>query len=156
MATLVRAVHRHHVQLRSELSRLTRRVGSGRSKGAGHALHRFLVDVLVPHAKGEEAAFYPAVDPIIKAHGTATRTMSLDHERNVGLVAIIGRLVGRIDHVRGPRKVALEHQLSRAAIQLEGILLLHLDKEERDYLPLLDRFLSLRAQAAVLRGMHEG
>src|SRR5512136_984019 len=43
-------------------------------------LTSFLTGDLLPHARGEEQSLYPALDPIIREHGSPTATMSIDHE----------------------------------------------------------------------------
>ncbi len=156
MGSLVKAVHEHHLALRSELVRLTAKIEHGQSVPAGEALVRFLTEELLPHARGEEKELYPAVDSLVKSHGSSTATMRLDHERIIEMVDRVGRVVQKMNSARGTRKTALARELARLSIQLEAILLLHLDKEEAVYLPLLERYMSATAQSSVLKRLHEG
>ncbi len=156
MVSLVKAVHEHHLTLRAELVRLTAKIEHEQPVPTGKALVRFLTEELLPHARGEEKELYPAVDPLVKLHGSSTATMSLDHERIIEMVDRVDQIVQKLGSARGTRKTALARQLARLSIQLEAILLLHLDKEETVYLPLLERYLPSAAQSSVLKRLHEG
>ncbi len=45
--------------------------------------------------------------------------------------------------------------VSRLALQLDALFQVHLQKEERVYLPLMEKYLTSEEQRKVLTGMHE-
>lgn len=145
-------IRHHHGELSETLRAHLRIADRGASPAEAHAFLAFLKQELLPHAAGEERAFYPALDEILRSHGGPTRTMRLDHRRIV-------RYVGRLDRVarrmlrRGNRQAggATFRDLSR---ELGVLLALHFEKEESVYLPLFERSLSEGAQRGVLERMH--
>jgi len=115
----------------------------------------FLAGELLPHARGEEQTLYPALDPIIRAHGSPTATMRVDHEyiaeyaRQITETARALRAAGERDRAELARKLA------RQAIQLQGLFAVHLAKEERVYLPLIEQAISSGQQQALLAALHD-
>ena len=95
----------------------------------------FLRGHLVPHARAEEAALYPAVERAMGAPG-ATDTMKADH------VEIVGRIERLADSVTavgaGPASAAQAEQLRAQLYGLSAILHLHFHKEEDVLLAVLD------------------
>ena len=147
-------VKTHHASLRKQLIHLTDGVVSDPTNLTTSELLRFLKGDLIPHAKGEERSLYPAADPIIKSHGSATYTMTLDHARIVSLIHSIERTQRIRRGAKGKMKGDLGVKLGRLSLMLQGIVLLHLDKEEIAYLPLLSEHLSEGQQEELLRRMH--
>ena len=156
------AIRAHHRQLLQELSERVAALVEGSTDKADpeqlaafEQLGAFLTSELLPHAAGEERAVYPAVEPLIKAHGRATATMSIDHEHIERLITEI-RETARAASGAPPavREQALA-SLRRLALQLEAIFRLHLEKEERVYLPLFEAHLPESEQRRVLQAMHE-
>lgn len=99
----------------------------------------FLRRELIPHARAEDAALYPAVDRVLGAPG-ATQTMSLDHEE-------IGRLTDSLATLREElaRGALSLHDAKELRLVLYGLYVLvrlHFHKEETAYLPVLDDRLS--------------
>lgn len=142
---------------------LTDRAGP-RTKGIrGHirgrdreALVEFLVKELIPHAQGEELAFYPVMDELLRKHGTPTRTMSLDHERILSYIARLSRAARHRIRGKKVRSRARDATFDRLALELGAFLELHFDKENHAYLPLFARLVSPEKQKDVLARMHEG
>jgi len=99
----------------------------------------FLRGHLVPHARAEEAALYPAVERAMGAPG-ATDTMKADH------VEIVRRIDGLADVVTavgaGPASRDDAEKLRAQLYGLSAILRLHFHKEEAVLLPVLDARLS--------------
>jgi iron-sulfur cluster repair protein YtfE (RIC family) len=102
-------------------------------------VYHFLTYQLLPHAKAEEAALYPAVQ---KAMGApqATATMSQDHLE-------VERLTEELNSLRVHRSqlsiTSIQAQaLRRVLYSLYALIKLHFAKEEQVYLPLLDVRLS--------------
>jgi len=141
-SSLANAVRAHHAELRQKL---TEKVGAYLSTGSPEAfqdLVDFLSGELLPHARAEERHLYAAVEPLIKAWGRATATMEIDHR-------FIEGYIDRLKAGSAPDPEALK----RLAVGLEAIVLLHLEKEERVYLPLLDIYLPAADQDRVLAGL---
>lgn len=93
----------------------------------------FLIDELVPHAVAEDRVLYPAVDRIVGAAG-ATWSMRRDHLE-------LGKLIDRLTALRGVADQRCEtHQaaLRQVLYAIEGLIRLHLAKEEEIYFPLLE------------------
>lgn len=150
MSQVTEAIRAHHRELLATLTAYVDDVLAGRLERLPDFI-AFLTHELLPHAKGEEAHLYPTVEPLVKAHGQATATMSVDHtfiEALIRQIAQAGRSTGT---GQPPEQVRL---LQRLACQLEGILNVHLEKEEQVYLPLFERYVSEAEQQRVLDGMH--
>lgn len=155
MSKVSEVIHRHHQTLLETLTKQVRALREGQPEANPEALLTFLKDDLLPHAKGEERHLYPTVEPLLKAHGKATASMSVDHEF---IEDYIGQIEETIQHLRIAETedhARLLHQLHLLILQLEAILKVHLEKEERVYLPLFEQYLSETEQQQVLDRMHE-
>lgn len=115
----------------------------------------FLNGELMPHAAGEERAMYPRIDGLVHDHGHATATMSVDHEFIAELVRAIEHAGGAARSASGSEKERAWRNLRDLAIQLEAILRLHTEKEERVYLPLVEKYLAEPEQHQMFKAMHE-
>ena len=100
-------------------------------------LYQFLVRNLIPHARAEEQALYPAVARILGS-SQATATMSRDHLEVIRLTEQIG-LMGLEE---APLKSDNIRNLRRLLYGLHTLLKVHFAKEEEIYLPLLESHLS--------------
>ncbi|HYB90611.1 MAG TPA: DUF2249 domain-containing protein [Candidatus Binataceae bacterium] len=153
MSTLTEAIHAHHAKLQDALRAHVEALVKGSADASG--LLAFLKRELLPHARSEERHLYPAVDTLVKEHGRATATMSVDHE----FIAEYARRIERINDARAPGKKENEAAsgalLRQLAVELEAIVKLHLAKEERVYLPLFDRHMAPADQQALLGRVHE-
>ncbi len=150
-------IRHHHAELRLKLRAHLRAASRGASQEEARAFVAFLQEELLPHAAGEERAFYPALDGLLRAHGRPTRTMRLDHRRIATYVAQLSRISRRTsaspDVEDADRTYdARFRDLSR---ELGALLDLHFEKEEAVYLPLFERYLPARGQREVLSRMHE-
>lgn len=96
--------------------------------------YEFLAYHLIPHAKAEDDALYPAVQ---KALGSsdATRTMSRDHVE-------VGRYIEELAELQ--RRLSSQNfkSLQRVLYGLYAIVKLHFAKEEEVYLPILEERLT--------------
>jgi uncharacterized protein (DUF2249 family)/hemerythrin-like domain-containing protein len=115
----------------------------------------FLTGELLPHAAGEERTLYPALDPIIRAHGSPTATMRVDHEYIAEYSRQIAATARSLRTASERERLALARQLARQLIQLQGLFTVHLAKEERVYLPLVEQAISTSDQQALLAALHE-
>jgi iron-sulfur cluster repair protein YtfE (RIC family) len=86
----------------------------------------FLRGTLIPHAEAEERVLYPAVADIL-GDPRATATMISDH----------GAIVARIEELEAAAPADAAH-LQGLLYGLYALLLVHFQKEEDDYLPLLE------------------
>jgi uncharacterized protein (DUF2249 family)/hemerythrin-like domain-containing protein len=144
----------HHRELGQHLVAEVAALEEGASDGAG--LVAFLQGELLPHAAGEEQHLYPTVNDLIKAHDTPTATMSLDHEYIRQTAERIATLAQQLRAATDEaERQTLQRQLLRAAVQIEAVVSLHTEKEERAYLPLIARHLSGAEQQRMLDELHE-
>lgn len=154
MSEMSQAIRAHHRELLETLSAQVEALVAGQPEVDLQALARFLLDELLPHAVGEEQYLYPAVEPLVKAYGQATATMSVDHKFIRGYIRHIGEVVEAWPKAAPDRQPALLSRLQRLALQLEAVLRVHLEKEEQVYLPLFEQHLPEAEQQRVLDGMH--
>lgn len=147
------AFREHHHQLLEYLDAY--REGSSLSPAELQSLRTFLLKDLLPHARGEERALYPAVELLIRQHGEATATMRVDHEFIEGYIRQIDELIGQIQQAGPEDQANARRRLRQLLIELYALLRVHMAKEERVYLPLFERHLSPEAQQRVFEAMHE-
>jgi hemerythrin-like domain-containing protein len=155
MSTVTDAIRKHHRELGTTLAGYARALEQQPDETDPAALVAFLQGELLPHAHGEERTLYPAVNTIMQAQrGVPTATMSVDH-------VFIEDYVRRLDETArslaaaGPeQRAGLRRELARLAGQLEALLRLHTEKEDRVYLPLVERYLPLEEQQHLLDEMH--
>ena len=160
--SLTDAIRSHHRGLADTLDNYTTEVESG-IDGLGSAdlaqlidgLNEFLTGELIPHAQGEEKTLYPALDPVIREHGSPTATMSVDHEYIGQYVHSIVETARALRSAGAKERPVLASKLSRLMIQLQGLFSVHLAKEERVYLPLVEKAISSGDQEALLAALHE-
>ncbi len=148
------AIAAHHRELTNKLSEQVTLLEGGTADG--DALVNFLKTELMPHAAGEEQHLYPVMDGLVRDHGKATTTMTIDHEYIENMVRQIEELTqavrgAKTDDERTRQRV----RLVRVASQLDAILRMHVDKEERGYLPLFEQYLPADEQQRILNEMHE-
>ena len=113
--------------------------------------HSFLVEHLLVHAQAEEAALYPAVEKALGCDG-ATETMRLDHAEIRRLTGELGLLSDSL--LRSELDPAGENRLREVLYGLYVLVMLHLQKEETAYLPVLDARLTPAQAADMFRRLH--
>jgi len=155
MSPVKEAMHNHHQEMAATLAKHVAALVEKSAEANPAALVEFLNNELMPHAVGEEKYLYPAVDPLVKAHGSATATMSVDHEFIEIYIREIGATTAALQTATNGNQAALWQRLQQLALQLQGIFLLHLEKEERIYLPLFEQYTSEEEQERILNSMHE-
>ena len=148
------AIRGHHRDLVATLDGHVAALAANRPDAHPSALVAFLKGDLLPHAHGEERHLYSAVEPLLREHGRATATMSVDHEFIEGYVAEIEKEVGALESGEAANRARARARLERLVLQLQAVLELHLEKEERIYLPLLEQHLSEEEQGMILELMH--
>jgi uncharacterized protein (DUF2249 family)/hemerythrin-like domain-containing protein len=148
-------IHNHHKEISDTLHDHVTRIVEGSVSADPAGLVAFLKTDLIPHAVGEERYLYPAVDPLVKAHGSATATMTVDHEFITGYINRIEEATRALAAAAIEERASRQADLQRLCLQLEALLEVHLEKEERVYIPLFERYLSQAEQERVLGGMHE-
>jgi len=152
MASAVEAIRKHHRKILETLQDYRQTLRQRPEPTSLQALLNFLKTELLPHAVGEERALYPAVEGLLKAWGQATATMIVDHEF---IRRYIQAIEGLAEKLRTTPTVALWSEVEAQLLQLDAILRLHLEKEERVYLPLVTQHLSASVQQSILERMHE-
>lgn len=159
---LTNAIRAHHRALAETLDGYTTDVEAGIDDLDAAALMRLLDQVttflsgeLLPHAHGEERTLYPALDPVLREHGRPTATMSVDHEYIGEYARQIGETARSLRSASGAERATLARRLQRQMIQLQSLFSVHLAKEERVYLPLVEEVISAGDQQALLAALHE-
>jgi uncharacterized protein (DUF2249 family) len=155
MSILCDAVRKHHRSLAKVLAAHARGVGGGEPQTERAAFVAFLKGDLLPHARGEERHLYGAVDKLVREHGKATATMIVDHEFIQSYVARIELTTHLLERAAEKERAALLQKLRELSLRLEAIVELHLAKEERVYLPLIEEHLDEARQRQILEAIHE-
>ncbi len=155
MGSLADAIRQHHLSLAKTLHAHARGVGGKEPQTERDAFVNFLKGDLLPHADGEERQLYPLVDDLLRQHGRPTATMSVDHEFIKDYVARIEELTRQLEVASEPERSQLLPRLRELALRLDAVVELHLAKEERIYLPLIEKYVDKERQNAVLRSIHE-
>lgn len=112
----------------------------------------FLAGHLVPHAKAEDAALYPAVDRLMGSGATAT--MGRDHVAIVDLVHELEREQARLAGAALDPEAG--HRLRRVLYGIHALATVHFAKEEEIYLPLLERGLADEEAETMFAAMGHG
>jgi len=154
MSEVIDAIKGHHRELMAHIIDGTESLAKGEVAQLD-AFVQFLKSDLLPHAGGEEAHLYPAIDALVRDHGHATATMSVDHEFISGYVQELEQVGNELQRAAAADRPELARRVARLAIGLEALMKVHLEKEERVYLPLFERYLPASDQQRVLDGMHE-
>ncbi|HKW23641.1 MAG TPA: DUF2249 domain-containing protein [Ktedonobacterales bacterium] len=156
------AIRTHHRALADTLNNYTAEVEAGVTElDAAHlvelldGLTGFLSGDLLPHAAGEEKTLYPALDPIIREHGSPTATMRVDHEYIGDYARQIAETARALRSADQHTRTDLARTLARQLVQLQGLFSVHLAKEERVYLPLIEQAISAGDQQALLAALHD-
>lgn len=155
MSTVTDAIRSHHRELARTLTNHLNALDERRSDANPDALVTFLKSDLLPHAHGEERSLYPRVNDLVKAHGTPTATMSVDHEAIETYVEQIEATARELSAGSEAQQAAARERLLRLTLQLDAVLRLHTEKEERVYLPLIEQYLSPEEQQTMLDDVHE-
>jgi uncharacterized protein (DUF2249 family) len=155
MSHITEAVHEHHAALLNTLREYGAQLSRQPTGFDPAQVVGFLKGDLLPHASGEEAHLYAAVEGLIKTYGRATATMQVDHRFIEDYARRIESAAEGLARAGADERAEREAQLERLLYQLAAILEVHLAKEEQVYLPLVEQHLSVEAQQRILDGMHE-
>lgn len=154
MNTLTEAIRKHHLSLAKTLRTHARAAGAG-PQSEDDSFVAFLKSDLLPHARGEERHLYGVVDTLVREHGRPTATMLIDHEFIKDYTARIEAAANRLKSANETERPKLAREQRELALRLEAIVELHLAKEERVYLPLIEQHLDEQRQRALLNAIHE-
>lgn len=154
MGTLTEAIQRHHLSLAKTLAAHARGV-DGEPDSERDSFVAFLKGDLLPHARGEERHLYESIDALVREHGRPTATMMVDHEFITAYVTKIEGTTRQLKTAGDGDRPRLLRQLRELSLQLDAIVQLHLAKEERVYLPLLERYVDEARQREILHAVHE-
>ena len=150
---MIKAHHREIAQRMSDTSARATRTGAAEDLDA---LVAFLQGDLLPHARGEERHLYVAVDSLVPGAFQATATMRIDHEHIEAHARMIAAAAARIHSPKDAIDAAAARDALRELVtRLAALIDVHLEKEERVYLPFLERSLSVDAQGRLLDEIHE-
>lgn len=97
----------------------------------------FLRDDLLEHSVTEEEILYPPAELVLRARGGAAGVLALGHDRIAQMVADLEAAAARADLDRLPSIL----------YSLRAVVLLHLDQEERVYVPALAGATAAEAEA---------
>jgi hemerythrin-like domain-containing protein len=155
MSQVTQAMRNHHRELANTLKTRLSALEADQAEAEPLALVTFLKTDLLPHAQGEERSLYPVVDGLVGEHGRPTATMSIDHEFIEGYIREIETSANALASSGNGDRAALREHLILLGRRLEGLFQVHLEKEERVYLPLFEKYLPESEQQRVLDGMHD-
>lgn len=153
MTTAGDTFRRHHQHLRTQFAEYAR-VLEEDGDADPEPLVAFLKTELLPHASGEEAHLYPAVEPVLEAHGMATATMRVDHRFIEEYVRRIDAAVASMRAAPPGARARVRAQVARMAAQLQAVFEVHLAKEEQVYLPLFEQYVPAGEQEQVIARLH--
>jgi uncharacterized protein (DUF2249 family) len=154
MGELTTAIMKHHGALAARLSGFAKALADG-DAGDPQGLVEFLKRELLPHAQAEESHIYPQADILVREHGRPTTTMTVDHQCIAGYVRKIEEAAAALRTADAAEQARLAEELGRAALALDAIFKLHLQKEECVYLPLFEQYVPAAEQHRILHAMHE-
>ncbi len=153
MSKVTDLIRRHHRQLGETLARRAQALMLGTDPDPDSFVG-FLKNELLTHASGEEQALYPLMDRLVREHARPTATMTVDHLFINAYVNEIAKTAVRLKEASPSERPEIARSLGELALRLDGIVELHTEKEERVYLPLLERYLSEAEQEKVLEDLH--
>ncbi|HJN92598.1 MAG TPA: hemerythrin domain-containing protein [Dehalococcoidia bacterium] len=154
MSEVTDAIRRHHQVLMTELEEASGALSTSVGEPELDRLISLLTQDLLPHARGEERSFYPLVDPLVAAHARPTATMSIDHEFIEAGVRDLERLAAAARTQAGTERGETDLELRRRLLELVALVRVHVEKEERVYLPLIEAHLAPDEQQTLLDEMH--
>jgi len=155
MSEVTVSIHNHHDRILRDLREQSAVFAADPSQHNGARLLSLFRDDLLTHVAGEEHEFYPLIDRILKTGGgRATASMTVDHEFIGEYVDWIEAALHSLSDATGGHRKQLINQLRRYLVQLEAVLNLHFEKEERIYLPMIERHVSSADQKRMLAAMH--
>jgi hemerythrin-like domain-containing protein len=154
MSKVTEAIHNHHAKMMRTFGDLAHAWGDNRTVENTGALLNFLKGELLPHANAEERNLYPAIGRLIRAHGTGTETMSVDHEFIASYARQIDEVAEALERATGEDRQILAARIERLVLELRALVTVHLAKEERVLMPMLERYSSEKEQQEALEQMH--
>jgi hypothetical protein len=157
MSEVTDTIHNQNERLLSELREQSAVFIAHPSEHNGNHLLTLLRDDLLTYNQGIERELYPLIDGVIRAtNGRATATMSVDHEFISEYVDWIGAALHSLQGATGSHRDLLLSQVHRYLVQLEAVFNLHLEKEERVFLPIIALHVSPIDQQHMLAAMNGG
>src|SRR5262245_53642868 len=127
MSDVYEAIHGHHAELAKHLAEAVEALADRRPDADPDALVTFLQTDLLPHAQGEERHLYPAVDQLVKAHGSATATMAVDHEYIARYIEQLAETAQALSTAATGEQARLRERIARLGLQLQALLEVHLE-----------------------------
>jgi uncharacterized protein (DUF2249 family)/hemerythrin len=156
MSEVTDTIKAHHREIAKRMNATTERAVRTGSPADLDALLAFLHEDLLPHASGEEAHLYPAIDRLVPGTFQPTATMRIDHEHIQAHARMISAAAARM---RTPKDAidasGARETLRELVTRLAALIDVHLEKEERVYLPFIESALGADAQQRLLEEIHE-
>lgn len=149
-------IRNHHRQLISDLTRQVAAIATDQENADPDGFIKYLNADLIPHAVGEESGLYPRVDSLVGKYGRASATMCVDHEFIKSYANRIEEASAALKRAAPAERPGRMNELRTLVLQFEAIVKLHMEKEERVYLPLIDRYLSEHEQEEMIEAIHSG
>ena len=143
-----RAEHLQLIPRAKDLRRVADRLDSfepDRARSELTAIHRFLIEDVIPHEIAEDAQVYPAIAKLIGGDDP-TAVMSRAHLEISHMVSALGRHIQELDGI-GPTPDDVR-DLKRLLYGLDAVLRLHFAQEDESYLALLASEDAVEAGAA--------
>lgn len=153
MNNLTQPLHDEHKELIPHIERILEVADSipdaplDQIREGVNEVYAFLAYHLVPHAKAEDAALYPAVQRALGS-SDATRTMERDHVEVVRYIEDLAQLKDAI----APQNFKT---LQRLLYGVYAIVKLHFAKEEEVYLPILESWLTPEQASEMFEKMED-
>lgn len=110
------------------------------------AAHEFLAHQLIPHAISEDRVLYPLISRYMGSDG-ATSLMSYEHEQ-------VGILTEKLNNLMR-QSILNKPELRNVLYSLHALVLLHFNKEEKFFLPVLREKLTEGDDETAAAAMHE-
>ncbi|MGH7781398.1 MAG: DUF2249 domain-containing protein [Candidatus Binataceae bacterium] len=127
----------------------------GEPQAERDAFVAFLKNDLLPDARGEETHLYALVDTVLRTHGRPSATMIVDHEFIADYVTKIELTARDLVSANSIDRPRMQQRLRDLAIRLDAIVELHMVKEERIYLPLIEEHFDQARQGRGLEAIHD-
>lgn len=109
--------------------------------------YRFLEQVYKYHSSIEDEVLYPALDSKVR---NVTLAYSVEHEDEEYLLEELSSILSNEDFAKNPLHGELAHRVARKMEEVHTTLKKHLEKEEEQLLPLLQKHFSINEQAGLV------
>jgi hemerythrin-like domain-containing protein len=156
MSEIRQTISQLHRNLFNELVERANTVEVEESQSSLDELVDFLQNHMIAHFRDEDRGLYPAVEPLMKAHGRATAGLDMDHDFIQNYIQRITQLAQEVKTAEAAQQTQLWQRARDLFVRMEAVLEVHLSKEEALLVPLFEEYLPEDEQQRVLEKMREG